>query len=52
MNVMLPIAAAVLLIGPVAAHRLLFGLRLKDELVTFTGRLATGGHMYRRGTTR
>ena len=35
--------AAVLLIGPVAAHRLLYGLRLKDELVTFTGRLAVGG---------
>src|SRR6266581_2987996 len=39
--------AAVLLIGPVAAHRLLFGLRLKDELVTFTGRLATGGLVFR-----
>ncbi len=38
--------AAVLLIGPVAAHRLLFGLRLKDELVTFTGRLATGGLVF------
>ena len=38
--------AAVLLIGPVAAHRLLFGLRLKDELVTFTGRLAAGGLVF------
>ena len=35
--------AAVLLIAPVAAHRMLFGLRLKDELVTFTGRLASAG---------
>jgi len=38
--------AAALLIGPVAAHRLLFGLRLKDELVVFTGRLAAGGLIF------
>ncbi len=38
--------AAVLLIAPVAAHRLFFRLRLKDELVTFTGRLAVGGLIF------
>lgn len=35
--------AAVLLIAPVAAHRVLFGRRRKDELVALTGRLATAG---------
>lgn len=35
--------AAVLLIGPVAAHRILFGKRRKGELVTITGQLATAG---------
>jgi hypothetical protein len=35
--------AAVLLIGPVAAHRILFGRRRKAELVTITGRLAASG---------
>ena len=28
------------------AHRLLFGLRLKNELVTLTGRLAAGGLVF------
>ena len=35
--------AAVLLIAPVAVHRILFRRRLKDELVQLTGRLAAGG---------
>ena len=35
--------AAVLLIAPVAAHRLLFRQGLKDELVAYTGRLAAAG---------
>lgn len=38
--------AAVLLIGPVAAHRVLFGRRRKDELVTITGRLASAGLVF------
>jgi hypothetical protein len=38
--------AAALLIAPVAAHRLLFRQHLKDELVTFTGRLAVGGLVF------
>jgi Family of unknown function (DUF6328) len=35
--------AAVLLIAPVAVHRLLFGQHQKDEVVAFTARLAMGG---------
>lgn len=35
--------SALLLIAPVAAHRLLFRRHLKDELVAFTGRVAVGG---------
>lgn len=35
--------AAVLLIAPVAVHRLLFGQRQKDEVVALTARLAMGG---------
>lgn len=38
--------AAVLLIAPVAAHRILFGRHRKDEVVTLTGRLATGGLVF------
>src|SRR6266581_6983428 len=38
--------AAVLLIAPVAVHRLLFGRQLKNELVTFTARLAVGGLVF------
>ncbi|GGL89386.1 DUF6328 family protein [Nakamurella endophytica] len=36
-------AAVVLFVAPVAAHRILFRRRLKDELVLFTGRLAAAG---------
>jgi hypothetical protein len=35
--------AAILLIAPVAVHRILFRRRLKDELVQLTSRLAAGG---------
>jgi O-antigen/teichoic acid export membrane protein len=35
--------AALLLIAPVAVHRILFRRRLKNELVVWTGRLAAGG---------
>ncbi|MGH8962183.1 MAG: DUF6328 family protein [Jatrophihabitantaceae bacterium] len=35
--------AAVLLIAPVAVHRLLFAQHRKDEVVAFTARLAVGG---------
>ncbi|SHF74843.1 hypothetical protein SAMN05443575_0803 [Jatrophihabitans endophyticus] len=35
--------AAVLLIAPVAAHRVLFARHRKDELVMITGRLAVAG---------
>jgi Family of unknown function (DUF6328) len=35
--------AAALFIAPVAVHRLFFRRRLKEELVTFTGRMAAGG---------
>jgi hypothetical protein len=35
--------AAIMLIAPVPVHRLLFRLHLKDEVVTFTSRLATAG---------
>jgi hypothetical protein len=35
--------AAIMLIAPVPVHRLLFRLRLKDEVVTFTSRLAAAG---------
>ncbi len=38
--------AAVLLIAPVAAHRLLFRQGLKDELVAYTGRLAGAGLVF------
>ena len=38
--------AAVLLIAPVAAHRLLFRQGLKDELVAYTGRLAAAGLVF------
>lgn len=38
--------AAVLLIAPVAVHRLLFRRRLKDEVVAFTARLATAGLVF------
>jgi hypothetical protein len=38
--------AAVLLIAPLAAHRLLFRRYLKDELVAFTGRIAVGGLVF------
>lgn len=35
--------AAVLLISPVAAHRVMFGQRMKDRLVALTGRVAATG---------
>ncbi len=35
--------AAIMLIAPVPVHRLLFRIHLKDEVVTFTARLATAG---------
>ncbi|HEY7047962.1 MAG TPA: DUF6328 family protein [Jatrophihabitantaceae bacterium] len=35
--------AAALFIAPVAVHRVFFRRGLKDELVTFTGRMAAGG---------
>lgn len=35
--------AAILLVAPVAAHRLMFGQRLKDELVAFASVLAEAG---------
>jgi O-antigen/teichoic acid export membrane protein len=35
--------AAILLIAPVAVHRIMFRRGLKDELVEWTGRLAMGG---------
>ncbi len=35
--------AVILFIAPVAAHRVLFRRRLKDELVVFTSRLASAG---------
>jgi hypothetical protein len=35
--------AAIMLIAPVPVHRLLFRLHLKDEVVTFTSRLAAAG---------
>jgi len=35
--------AAALFIAPVAVHRIFFRRRLKDELVTFTGRTAAAG---------
>jgi len=39
-------AAAALFIAPVALHRVLFGLHRKDELVTFTGRMAVAGLVF------
>jgi hypothetical protein len=38
--------AAALFIAPVAVHRALFGRRLKDELVAFTGRVAVAGLVF------
>src|SRR3954465_15223789 len=38
--------SAVLLVAPVAVHRVLFRLNLKDELVVFTARLAAGGLVF------
>lgn len=38
--------AAALFIAPVALHRALFGRRVKDELVEFTGRLAVAGLVF------
>ncbi len=38
--------AAALFIAPVAMHRLFFRRRLKDELVTFTGRMAALGLVF------
>jgi Family of unknown function (DUF6328) len=38
--------SGLLLIAPAAAHRLLFRRRLKDELVTYTGRVAAGGLVF------
>jgi hypothetical protein len=38
--------SALLLIAPVPAHRVLFRQHRKDELVTFTGRVAAGGLIF------
>ena len=38
--------SALLLIAPVAAHRVLFRRHLKDELVSFTGHVAIGGLVF------
>ncbi len=38
--------AAALFIAPVALHRAVFGRRLKDELVTVTGRMAAAGLVF------
>ncbi|HEY3633394.1 MAG TPA: DUF6328 family protein [Jatrophihabitantaceae bacterium] len=38
--------SAVLFIAPVAIHRIFFRQRLKDELVTFTGRTAAAGLVF------
>jgi Family of unknown function (DUF6328) len=38
--------SALLLIAPVPAHRVLFRQHRKDELVTFTGRVAAGGLVF------
>ena len=38
--------SALLLISPVSAHRVLFRRHRKDELVTFTGRVAAGGLIF------
>jgi hypothetical protein len=38
--------AAVLFIAPVAMHRAMFRRHLKNELVFYTGRLATGGLVF------
>jgi hypothetical protein len=37
------VTSAVLLVAPAAAHRLMFRVRLKDELVLFTSRVAAAG---------
>jgi hypothetical protein len=45
-TLVLAAVSALLFIAPVAIHRIFFGQRLKDELVTFTGRMAAAGLVF------
>ena len=45
-TLVLAAVSALLFIAPVAIHRIFFRQRLKDELVTFTGRLAAAGLVF------